>query len=187
MVRFFLFFVILFANSCGIRERELQLERLEKALAQKEQELTLKEKTLEIKEAELNQQQLSLDSTVADTTTVINPMLPGIWDVQMTCTEASCPGSAVGDVRSETWNFQYVNGNLVVKAMSGNTLVRVYTGKQKNNMIELQDNVDNAADNPPTRLTVRLNITGNNILEGTRVIDRNGECRIVYSLTLNKK
>jgi len=92
-------------TGCGLREREDALNKKMSEVAQKEQKLLFQEKTLQLKEEELNQRQRLLDSTsnkiTVDSLPVFYPQLPGTWLVKMSCKETTCPGSAVGDTKTE--------------------------------------------------------------------------------------
>ncbi|HEV7331491.1 MAG TPA: hypothetical protein VGN63_10675 [Flavisolibacter sp.] len=181
------FFSLLF-QGCDLRKREEVIAQKEARLNEKEQELLLKEKTLQIKEEELVKREQRLDSTrLFDSTAMYNAALPGTWDVKMTCTETSCPGSAVGDTKTEVWDISYVDNNVIAKAMVNNELVRVYSGLFTGNTLELVDNRENIPNQPPTRIVVRLRLANNTLLEGTREIERINECKILYSMTLTKR
>jgi len=180
-----LLFTLFVFSGCGIRQRETELDNRAAELAKREQELLLKEKTLQIKETELNERQQTLDSTMSDTSN-FNPQISGNWNAKMTCTEATCPGSAVGDTKTEVWQFSYLNQNLVVKAFANNSLVRVYTGSYKDGNIVLNETVGATEQSPATQFKVRLSLSNNGALEGSREIERSGECKIVYSLVLTR-
>lgn len=183
-----LVFLLFFTQSCDIREREEALNKREARLNEKEQELLLQEKTLQLQQEELNKQKQSLDSTrLQDTLTVYNPALPGTWDVRMTCIETSCPGSAVGDTKNETWEISYQEKTVIARAMVNNELVRVYSGFFTGNTLELVDTRENIPSQPPTRIVVRLRLSQENLMEGQREIERIGECKILYAVVMNKK
>lgn len=193
---FFLCLLItLSVSGCGIKDRERAAQQKEAELAQKEQELLLKEKTLQLKEEELliKQQQLDstkqqvTDSTRQDTALMYNPEIIGNWNVNMTCIETTCPGSAVGDTKSEVWEFSYQDNNVIAKAKSDGKLVRVYTGTYKNNLLELTDNVELSPTSSETKMLVRLTLSNETSMEGQREIIRAGNCKIIYSLQLNKQ
>jgi len=147
----FLFGGIIFITGCGLRQREMELNRKMQELNVKEQELALKEQSLAIKEEQLNEKEKSLDSTnnvVNDSLFLEHQKLPGTWLVEMLCTETNCPGSAVGDVKNEQWDFKFQNNMIITSAMSNNQLVRVYTGDYTGNTLKLavqQDSTDAAA------------------------------------------
>jgi hypothetical protein len=179
---------IVFISGCGLRQREMELNRKMQELNVKEQELALKEQSLSIKEEQLNEKEKSLDSTknvVNDSLFVQHQKLPGTWMVEMQCTETNCPGSAVGDVKNEQWDFKFQNNMVIASAMSNNQLVRVYTGDYVGNTLKLavqQDSTDASA-----KIIVRLQQTKDKEMTGDREITQANGCRILYSLRLKKQ
>lgn len=190
-MRYFILVILFFTSilqSCDLREREEALNQKEAQLNQREQELLLKEKTLQLKDEELVKREQRLDSTkLQDSTAVYNASLPGTWDVKMIATETSCPGSAVGDTKNETWEIAYQENNVIAKAMVSNELVRVYSGFFTGNTLELIETRENAPNQPATRMVVRLRLSKENVMEGQREIERIGECKIIYDVVMNKK
>lgn len=180
-------FIMLFASGCNNKAREAALDKRELELNMREQQLLIKEKQLVLKEEELNERVLKLDSTIVDSTGIFNPVLVGFWDAKMVCTETSCPGSAIGDTKAENWEIGYENNHLVVKAMTGNKLVRVYTGKYDGINIMLTEDVAEASQSPATKLLVRLVVKDKNNLAGQREILREKDCKIIYSLQLSRQ
>jgi len=178
---------IVFISGCGLRQREMELNRKMQELNVKEQELALKEQSLSIKEEQLNEKEKSLDSTknvVNDSLFVQHQKLPGTWMVEMQCTETNCPGSAVGDVKNEQWDFKFQNNMVIASAMSNNQLVRVYTGDYVGNTLKLavqQDSTDASA-----KIVVRLQQIKDKEMTGDREITQANGCRILYSLRLKK-
>jgi hypothetical protein len=184
-----LFIIVFFsflASGCDLRKREDELTKREAYLNQREQELLLKETTLQLKEEELVKREKKLDSTVVDST-VYNAAIIGTWDVRMTCTETSCPGSAVGDTKTETWEIAYQENSVIARAMANNQLARVYSGFFTGNTLELVETRDAADNQPATRMVVRLRLSSDNLMEGNREIERIGDCKIIYETVLNKK
>jgi hypothetical protein len=181
--------IVFLCSGCDLKAREEALQKKEAELAQKEQELTVKEKSLQVREEELMQMKQQLDSvkTKKDTEVVYNQQLVGQWNVKMTCTETTCPGSAVGDTKTETWDINYENNLIVAKAMANNKLVRVYTGSYDSTNLMLSEDVGNTPSEPSAKLTIRLNLTDANTMEGQREIVRENDCRIVYGLQLSKQ
>ena len=105
--------------------------------------------------------------------------------VEMQCTETNCPGSAVGDVKNEQWDFKFQNNMVIASAMSNNQLVRVYTGDYVGNTLKLsvqQDSTDASA-----KIIVRLQQTKDKEMTGDREITQANGCRILYSLRLKKQ
>ncbi|RDC61677.1 hypothetical protein AHMF7616_00257 [Adhaeribacter pallidiroseus] len=183
--RYFLLIFTLILTGCGIQEREKLVQKKEKELAQKEQELITREVALQLKEASLAKKQHQIDSTQTDSA-AINSNITGLWNVRMVCVETTCTGSAIGDTKSETWDIFYQNNQVVAKAMTDNTVTRTYEGTYQDNLLELRDNIEVSSQTPATEIVVRLTPQNENSLEGQRQIIRSGDCRIVYSLQLEK-
>jgi hypothetical protein len=188
-MKLYLIFAMAFLlSACGFREREEALQKREAELNQKEQMLLLKEKTLQIKETNLHLKEKRIDSTLHEDSIIVNnPALVGQWDVTMNCIETTCPGSAIGDSKKEQWFIQNQGGYILAKAMKGNQLLRVYTGSYANNNLELFDSTTVNANDPTTRITVRLQPASSTTMEGEREIIREGDCKITYDLQLVKK
>ena len=190
MKYFGILMLLLFTSGCGLRERELELEKRMKEVNRKEQELSLKERSLSIREEELMQKQKVLDSTAknnVDSFLVRHPQLPGKWNVIMRCIETSCPGSAVGDVKNEQWEIGYEGNDIVAKAFTDDKLVRTYTGRSKENPIELSTEQVNSDPAMSTRMVVRFQEINEKDIRGQREIIRPDNCHIIYSLELNKQ
>lgn len=196
MVRIIYPFLLLLITSCGSEARQEAVEKKETQLAAWEQELNLREKTLALKEDDLKQRQhvldsvqhtVKTDSTQTDSAVLYNANIIGLWNVKMVCTETTCPGSAVGDTKSESWDFYYANDRLIARAMAGDKLVRVYTGRLTGTTIALNEVVENTAAAPATKLLVDLTVKSEKLMEGTREIVRENECKIVYGLQLSKQ
>lgn len=174
-------------SSCSVREREKELEERSVALDQKEQELLLKEQTLKLKEDELSAKEHRIDSTLqysVQDSTAVNPVYLGVWHVRMNCVETSCTGSAVGDSKIESWTIDSADNGIIARARVGDQLVRVYSGRQQGSYLQLSSE-EGAGKGSNVRMTVRLTISGDG-LEGRREINRQGDCRIVYSLELKR-
>lgn len=176
----------LLISGCDLRERETSLQKKTAELTRKEQELRLKEEALRLKEEALVKREQRLDSTQQDSALIYNPNIIGLWNVKMVCTETTCPGSAIGDTKLETWDISYQNNYIIAKAMTDNKVVRTYTGAYKNNSLELNESVELSPNSPATNMVVRLTLLNENTMEGQREIIRSGDCRIIYSLELNK-
>lgn len=179
--------ILIFLTSCSLREREQALDKRSSELDQKEQELLLKEKSLQLKEEALKKRDSLSGSTAEDSSGVVDPHLPGNWAVKMVCTEASCPGSAVGDTKNETWQVSYQGKNILVRAMTGKQLVRVYSGFYNGSFIELEEDHQDQDAPSASKFNVRLTKTDSLTLEGHREIIRDGNCKIVYSVNMTKQ
>lgn len=182
----FSFFLFLF-SSCNFAEREREIQKRLQELSFKEQELTEKEKELLLREEEILNKEKFIDSSAKDSNFVYNDVLPGLWNVKMVCTETTCPGSAVGDTKSETWDIHYQDRLVIARVLENNKLARIYSGYYNGNMLQL--NYEGFDTNPEqtTLMTVRLKLTDKGQLEGEREISRPEKCRIIYSLKLNKQ
>ena len=195
----YLFCLLLLApllQGCGLQEREDAIRRKEEALLMREQtllqkasELALKEKDLQKLELQLQQQlSTSLADTLPPDTTRYHQEVLGQWTTVMTCTETSCPGSAIGDTKTETWVFSYEQDHLVAKAMAGDKVTRIYTGRNTDTqVIELTATVEATNAVPATKIVVRLNPTDRRTMDGQRHIIREGGCTIMYSLKLTRQ
>ena len=184
----FLLAGVIFISGCGLRQREIELDKKMNELNQKEQELTLKEQSLAIKEQQLNERKKLIDST----TSVVNDSMyhehqkiTGTWMVDMQCTETSCPGSAVGDIKSEQWDFSFQGNTVIVSAMSHDKLLRTYTGSYVENLLKLNVQQDSAETN--AAIVVRLQQKNEKEMEGEREIIQASGCHILYSLRLKKQ
>jgi hypothetical protein len=186
------FFLLILLSACSVREREKELEARTNELNQKEQELLLKEKTLLLKEEALKKLEGRLDSSShhhanSDTSGIYNPSIIGTWVVNMQCTETDCEGSAVGDTKSEQWLISYVDSSSVIaKAMAGNKLVRVYSGKYIGDVLQLTTEQEDVTVGQTIRIFVRLQPVNEKQMDGKREIFRGNECRILYSLSLKR-
>jgi hypothetical protein len=185
-MKWYLFPLVLFfliAPGCANERRNEALDGREAALNAKEQELYGKEKTLQLQEESLRRREQSLDSAARpDSSRLVNPALAGNWSVQMTCTEATCTGSAVGDTKSEDWNLSYQGNALIARASSGGQLVRTYTGFYTGNTVELVEHLDTTG---AVKMVVRLRPTDATHMEGQREITREA-CKVIYDLKLVK-
>lgn len=187
-------FLLFLTTACNDAQKQRNLKMKEAELNTKEQDLVLREKTLQMKEQVLNERfkkagnlrsKDSLKNGQDSTTT--NPELAGTWAVKMTCTETSCPASAVGDIKTEHWNLSYQGNLLVAKVIDKNKLSRIYRGEFNANsavMTEYRDIANPATD---SKMTVRLNFLNNKYMEGQREIIMEDDCRIIYTLQMNKQ
>ncbi len=182
--------LLILLPGCGIRERERELEEKLRQVNEKEQQLLLKEKELQLREEALANQEEKRDSgsvsvNVIDTV-AINPEFLGQWQVRMVCTETNCAGSAVGDVKSEHWTIEQQGNSVIARAMTGNELVRAYSGRFNGSFLVLSAEQPEQQAQGQSRITARLQRVNINQLEGKREISRPGECRIVYDLDLRR-
>jgi hypothetical protein len=180
--------LLLLTSGCKSRRKREEFERRRLELNQKEQALLFKEKTLQLKEEELRKREEEVDSSrMLDSVNVYNSVLIGTWSVKMTCTETTCMGFAVGDTKNEVWDISYQQNSILAKAMEGNSLVRVYSGRFTGSAVELTEITDSTRSLVATKTFVRLNIINENTMEGQREIFRENECRVTYELELRKQ
>ncbi|MEO6683005.1 MAG: hypothetical protein ABIN48_09270 [Ginsengibacter sp.] len=177
-------------SGCNLRKREIELDKRAAQVDEKEQLLFLKEQSLEFKEQMLNEREKLLDSTskkIANDSLYMNyPHLPGSWSVKMICTETNCPGSAVGDTKTEQWEISFHDNAIIATAISNNQLVRVYSGYYTGNSIRLNVQKD-SSDSQTAKMQIRLQNIREKEMDGEREIIQAGGCRIVYSLQLKKQ
>ena len=191
-MKYIILFLVLsfFTSGCGLRERELELDKKMNEVNQKEQELILKEKSLQLKEEELDKKKKLLDSSAQnppDSFFALHPQVPGKWDVTMRCIETNCSGSAVGDTKIEQWEISYQNLGIVAQAFSDNNLVRVYSGNNNGNTVELSTEPNNSDPLLSTKMIVRIQEIKENEMLGQREIIRPDNCHIVYALNFKKQ
>jgi hypothetical protein len=186
----FIWVILFFSSGCNVKEHEKKLQQKEAELNEKEQELFRKEQALQAREDALAERENILDSStgklLGDSPVLLHPQLPGVWNATMNCTETTCPGSAVGDTKTEQWQIDYQNNNVIVRAISGNNQIRVYSGNYSGNTLELTSQPNDSIPST-TKMIVRLQETKENEMEGQREIIRGEECRVVYALQLKKQ
>ncbi|TKC09395.1 hypothetical protein [Pedobacter frigoris] len=177
-----LLILIVFLQSCGLNEREKKIKAQQAEIVKKEQQLILWGQRLKMKEQQLEYTKQSLDSAKKqiDFVGVKKPLIIGKWAVKMSCIETTCEGSALGDTKTEQWNFSYNGNTIVVKAYSGKVLTRIYVGTYKDHLLHIIDEQQNSG----VMISAMLKIS-NNRMDGKREIVQK-DCKIVYSLTAEK-
>src|SRR5687767_2271079 len=115
-------------TACGRTEKEIQLEERARALQAKGQQLAELEQQLKLKEEDLRNRERKVDSTnqIFDSLGTYNHYIIGSWTVTMNCIETDCPGSAIGDTKTEQWEIGYEGSDVIAKAFANKKLVRVY-------------------------------------------------------------
>ena len=183
--------ILSFCFSCKTDNREKMLAEKAAQLDAKERELELRQQSLALREEELLRQERLIDSlntrATADSLSVLHPGLAGLYNVAMRCIETTCAGSAIGDTKSEQWQFSLADNMINVNAISNQQIVRVYKGRYVGNMIELVVQADSVSALAAGTITVKLQQTGDNQMRGSREIMRQDNCRIVYDLKLQKQ
>lgn len=185
----FLLFIITTFSGCDLRMRERNLQQRADSINQKEQQLILLENQIAVKQTDLEQKERTLDSLLKkyitpDSLSAKNPLLVGRWNVRMICKETTCPGSAVGDNKTEVWEIGYQDNAVIAKAMVNNQLVRVYSGTANENQLILT--AQQEAASMGTNISVTLLLKNETEMEGERKIIRPEECRIIYALQMQK-
>lgn len=188
MKRTILLIGLFILSGCDLRKREIEMDKKMSELRQKEQELNLREQSLQLREDKLNEKQKILDSAnrmMNDSIVKEYPYIPGTWLVEMECTETNCPGSAVGDISNEQWEFKFQDNHVIVSATRNSNLVRVYAGDFNDGSLSLSEPLDSSAS--PGKILVSLQPRNAKEMQGKREIIREDGCRILYSLRLKKK
>jgi len=176
-----LLLITLLILSCGQEEKDFKSRSAKLDLL--EDSLTAKAQELQLKEVELMKREQVLDSSsVMDTASVFNQDLAGKWQVRMTCTETTCEGSAIGDVRNEQWNVSFKNDLVIIQAVSNGKVHRLYTGLYNGRELQLVSN----SSEVETTIKVTLNPKTANKMTGKREIRQAGNCTIIYSLDMDK-
>jgi hypothetical protein len=178
---------LLLCQGCNFAERERAIEKQTRELTLKEEELLLKEKSLLARETELQEREAHLDSTLIDSGFVYHRELPGTWDVKMSCIETTCPGSAVGDTKTENWVISYQGKLIIARVIEQEKLTRVYAGYYSGNMLELTYQDYTAEPAKTTMMTVRLKEVSPGQMEGQREINRPEKCKVIYNVTMTKR
>lgn len=180
--------IVLFLGGCQNQKREQQLAQREAALVQREQQLLLRENSLKLREQRLTEPAAAPDTTqqlaAADSARTV--ALVGTWVTRMNCVETDCPGSAIGDSKTEQWEISYEGGAFLVKATVNNQIARVYSGTLTGNTLDLKAQHLPDESLPDALISAQLEVVSDQRLQGRRFIDRPNTCRIVYALDMTK-
>lgn len=181
------FLLILTAAGCGKSGNEKSLERRERDVGIKERQLLKLEQQLKLKEQQLIKREQQIDSLKAgsDSIGTYNQKLIGNWTVTMQCIETTCEGSAIGDTKTEQWKISYQDNKVIAKSFVNNKSIRTYTGLFKENTLKLSATATPGID---THMDVTLtpHPTTDGLMEGQRVINHQGKCKIVYAIKAEK-
>lgn len=178
---------LLVLNGCNRKNHEKEITKERIRLEQKEQELSMRENLLNSRERNLLDRELKFDSSYRDVLADSIRTLAGTWLTKMTCIETTCSGSAIGDTKSEHWAFSFQGNTIIAKAVASENLVRVYIGSYNNNTLELVEDRPGTTLQPASKSTVRLRLLNENSMEGEREILRNNECKVIFSIRLDKQ
>ncbi|OJW81799.1 MAG: hypothetical protein BGO69_14950 [Bacteroidetes bacterium 46-16] len=175
---------MLLLMSCGKHKEEKTMNTKE-SLDAREQQLHNWEQQLQLKEIRLIALQSNLDSTrrQLDSIGIYNSALVGNWHVKMLCTETTCQGSAIGDTKSEQWNISYQGNRVVAKVTSNKRFNRIYSGLYKKNKLRL---TSEQQPDSKTAITINLHPTSKNKMEGEREIRQQDDCKIIYTVEIEK-
>ncbi|PXW16600.1 MULTISPECIES: hypothetical protein [Chryseobacterium] len=178
------FFLLLAASfllvSCNYKEKE-------KNLTDREKQLLEKEKVFAKKESEYQSLLKMRDSIFSKKDSVVIAAvwpteISGPWNGKVICTESNCSEYAVGDQRTDIWEFDNDSTQPITKIINNNNLVRLYTGKFENNEIRLSFKTDSTAKKN-VEMSVLLNDISDNKIKGTRTITSDG-CTAKFSVEL---
>lgn len=178
-----LFIFALFLNSCNYAEKEKQL-------IERESLLTEKEKLFEIKEAEyqsLLQLRDSLRNSKSDT--IVHQgwpeFLKGQWQSKMVCKESNCSTYAVGDQRTDYWEFSNDDDKMLIKVSNKNQPIREYKGFYENNIVKASYTSDSTAIKQ-IKMEIILDDFSSDKIKGMRIVNADNSCVAKYSLELSK-
>jgi len=183
----FILMGFVFITGCDYQRRQEALDKKMHELNQREEILTLKENQLEIKEQQINEKEKILDSTahvVSDSLLQSHKKIEGAWRVDMNCKQTNCPGSAVGDLKTEHWNITVEGNNVIANVISNRALSKSYSGSFEGNLITLTADQDSAIEN--ATIEVQLQQSTEKEMEGSRVVTQTSGCQILYSLRLKR-
>lgn len=183
-----LVFIGLHLSSCNYESQRKELEQREAALYEREQKLLIRENLMLQFEDSLKLLLLKSDSLVSNVANASLPVpdsLQGLWHVAMVCTQTNCSGFAVGDTRKENWTFENNDSSgVLVRALQGEKLIRVYTGIYDGNGFVLSTPYN--AENTSTTMNVYLTLDNNNKLSGSRTINQADGCTTTFKLDADR-
>ncbi|GAB3413265.1 hypothetical protein [Niabella aquatica] len=178
-----IFIIAILFGSCGLSEREKSIKEKEATLNEKQQTLLLLEQQLTQKEKQLQEREYKLDSTRREIDSVVihGPSIVGKWQVKMQCVETSCTGSAIGDIKTEQWEFASSGNDIVMKAYVGKNLTRIYNGNYTQRGLQLSDKSAPGA----TKIEVTLRMLNEKKMDGIREIVLS-DCKTTYSINADR-
>ena len=177
----------LFAVSCT---DTTTLKERENAITEKEIRLAEKEKRLADIEADYQDLKRMRDSINSIQDTLVNSKtwpaeIAGKWNSKITCTESNCPEYAVGDIRTDNWEFVSDSLKRTVNVInSRNELVRSYTASVQNNEILLNFRSDSTASRQVV-MNVNLSVLPEK-LQGRRQVIINDNCTATFNIELTR-
>ncbi|RAJ90895.1 hypothetical protein LX87_05439 [Larkinella arboricola] len=174
---------VLILVSCRNQQQEQQLLQREQALLEKEKQFALKE-------ADYQALTKMRDSLIAVRDTGIQlgawPQIPaGPWSSREICTESTCSDYAIGDQRSDTWEFSSDSTQRAAKVISNNRLVRVYTAQYANNALKLSFKTDSSASKR-VEMSILLNEISPTKMKGVRTVTVDNQCNATFTVELSR-
>ncbi|MFD1143704.1 hypothetical protein ACFQ4C_21425 [Larkinella insperata] len=173
---------VLILIACHDQERENHLIQREQALLEKEKQFALKEADYQAL-AKMRDSLTALRDTLV--VAVWPPAIAGQWNSRVICTESTCSDYAIGDQRSDVWEFSSDSTQMVTKVISANRLVRVYTAKYTNNEVRMSFKTDSSAQKQ-VEMTVLLNDLNPNKMRGTRTVMVDNQCNATFTVELSR-
>lgn len=160
-------------------------------LAERERKLAEKEQRFAQKEAEYQNLLQMRDSIFSrkDTLSGVKRWpenIEGRWNGKITCKESNCADYAVGDIRTDTWEFVSDSLKKSVNVYNiSNQLVRTYNIQAENNAIMLRFQSDSTSAKK-VEMDVVLNNFSPKRIQGTRTVTINSNCSATFSVDLTR-
>lgn len=182
-LKWLLFFSIILFTACGLSEREHKIQQKQRELEARQETLMLLEQQLVQKEQMLVDRERRLDSTKRgiDSVVIHGPSVTGAWQVEMQCVETSCPGSALGDIKTEQWVIGKDSSGIIVNVFVNKNMTRTYRGKYTHSGMALIDNNSVGAGT----IEVTLRMLNEKKMDGIREI-KLPNCKTTYSIKADK-
>lgn len=177
----FLFLILLIQLSCTDTTK---LQQRERALAEKEKQFAERE-------AEYQSLIKMRDSIFSKKDTLIDNKnwpanIAGRWNGKITCKESKCPDYAVGDIRTDTWEFVSDSLQKSVNVYDiSNKLVRTYSARMENNEILLNFKSDSTSAKK-VDMNVMLNSFAPKKIQGNRTVSVNNSCTATFAVELTR-
>lgn len=172
---------ILTLCSCNNQQKEQEYNLRVARLAEKEQQFSEKEAEYQI----LLQLRDSLENNQPQKKEFLlwPENIAGRWNTKSKCINSNCSDYAVGDVRTDLWDFVSMNGRLVVNNYSNQTLVRTYQAEMNEKTIDLRFITDSTSKKF-VEMTISLDQFSENKIAGTRKVTVNHNCEANFTVEL---
>lgn len=109
----------------------------------------------------------------------------GIWNVTMEATISNCSRTNVGDAMVEVWNIEKTNGQIKIRVTNNQRTNNNYTGLVESNTLVCDGGGISYLVN--AKIILKMSITDENNMEGTRELLLDEPCRAVYKVTAKKQ